>query len=217
MPAAPPRAGLLSRATNARLNAWIYALGPGRYYDPAYRRIAGSLDITRGAILDVGCGPGWVCIHAAAGHAELDCVGIDINPAMVALAQRNARGALNCTFKEMDAAAVQYPDATFDRVVVAAGMHHWEAPEAVLAELHRVLRPGGWLVLLDADAQGPVPADWIARRGPWPPTAWLRRNWSRYSLGEQALGQLRVTLERLPWAEVRQDTLGFYRRLVAVR
>lgn len=225
MAAAAPEPG--GSALKAAADAWVYALGPGRYYDPVYRRVAGSLDLQAGTLLDLGCGPGWVSIHAAAGHPELDCVGVDLNPTMVRIAQHNARGRLNCTFRVMDAAQIVYPDHTFDRVVALGTMHHWTRPEAVLAEVFRVLKPGGWACLLDADASAPIPPDWMPGRplaglgglrlGRWPPEAWLRRNWRRYALGEAGLERLREQLGRLPWASVREDTLGFYRRLVATR
>ncbi|MCP4803972.1 MAG: class I SAM-dependent methyltransferase [Proteobacteria bacterium] len=201
------------------MNSWsvrAYDLMPARYYQPAYRYIAGSLELTSGAILDVGCGPGWVAIHASVGNPELDCVGIDLSPDMVRLAERNRGNRLNCTFKVMDAAEIIYPDATFDRIVAVQTMHHWSDPDAILRELHRVLKPAGQLVLLDADADGDVPSGWIARRGPWPPDVFIKRMWEQHSLGADGLRAMTERVSALDWT-VKTDKLGFYRRLVATK
>ena len=200
------------------MNAWsvrAYDLLPARYYQPAYRFIAGSLDLTAGALLDVGCGPGWVAIHASVGNPELDCVGIDTSAEMIRLADRNRAGRLNCTFKVMDAAEIVYPDATFDRVVAVQTMHHWDQPDAILAELHRVLKPGGRGIFLDADADADVPAGWIARKGPWPPDAWVKRMWRRHSLGAEGFAEMVRRAGALDAVET--DRLGFYRRLTLTR
>jgi len=194
------------------LTARIYDALPARYYQPAYSRIAESLGLSEGALLDVGCGPGWVSIRASEGHPQLDCVGIDTNEEMVRFAQRNAAGRLNCTFKVMDAAAIVYPADTFDRIVGVQTMHHWKEPEAILAELQRVLKPGGWCDLLDADADSDQIDGWIDRTGPWPPDFWVRRMWRRYSLGEDAFAEMCRRARALDWT-VEVGTLGFYRRL----
>lgn len=194
------------------VTARLYDALPARYYQPAYRFIAGSLEITSGAVLDVGCGPGWVSIHTSANNAELDCVGIDTNPEMVGFAERNAGGRLNCTFKVMDAAEIVYPDATFDRVVGVQTMHHWTAPDAIVAELRRVLKPGGWCDLLDADADSKGIDGWIARTGGWPPDFWVRRMWRKYSLGQEGFDAMVARCRALDW-DVEVGSLGFYRRI----
>lgn len=200
-----------------RLRVQAYARGPGHLYDPAYRRLAGSLELSEGAMLDVGCGPGWICVHAAAGHPELDCVGIDRNPAMIALAERNRGRQLNCTFRVMDAAEIRYPEDTFDRVITAQSMHHWAQPGQILTEIMRVLKPGGLALLCDADPASEVPGSWVRRRGPWPPDVWIRAMWRRYSLGDEGFAELRRLAESLPGASVSVDRLGFYRRIVLAK
>ena len=56
------------------MRVWAYQKGPGRYYRPAYRNIATAIGIEEGAVLDVGCGPGWTSIFMAAGKPHLDAV-----------------------------------------------------------------------------------------------------------------------------------------------
>lgn len=191
------------------LTALTYDLGPNGYYQPAYARIAEHLDLHSGALLDVGCGPGGVCFAVAAGKPDVDCVGVDVNPAMIQRAQAAKRGRLSCTFHVMDAGALRYPVDTFDRIVGVQTMHHWRDPDAIIGELARVLKPGGWGVLLDADPSAPVSPDWVRRRGPWPPERWVRRNWARFSLGSQGLDEMtqRLTSRGL---HVERYALGFY-------
>ena len=198
--------------TRADVTALTYAWGPNAYYQPAYQRIAQHLDLSAGSLLDVGCGPGGVCFAVAQGKPDVDCVGVDVNPAMIARAERARAGRLSCTFHVMDAAALRYPEATFDRIVAVQTMHHWRDPDGIVAELARVLKPGGWGVLLDADPTAPVSPDWVRRRGPWPPERWVRRNWTRFSLGEPGLEQMCARL-RAHGLHVERHTLGFYQAL----
>lgn len=195
--------------SRADLTALTYALGPNAYYQPAYARIAQHLDLHQGALLDVGCGPGGVCFAVAQDKPEVDCVGVDINPAMIQRAQAAKGGRLGCTFHVMDASALRYPAATFDRIVAVQTMHHWRDPDGIIAELARVLKPTGWGVLLDADPSATVSPDWVRRRGPWPPDRWVRRNWSRFSLGAPGLDQMTERLQSRGLT-VERYGLGFY-------
>jgi ubiquinone/menaquinone biosynthesis C-methylase UbiE len=89
-------------------------------------------------VLDLCCGPGYSAAEAVARGAE--AIGVDIAPGMVAEA---ARRVPNARFELGDAEALHFPDATFDGVVCAFGMLHLGDPERALAEVFRVLVPGG--------------------------------------------------------------------------
>ncbi|HXQ96018.1 MAG TPA: class I SAM-dependent methyltransferase, partial [Candidatus Acidoferrales bacterium] len=79
----------------------------------------------------------------------------DLDPAMVARARANIDRVFRlgdparpgCT--EADVAALPFPPVSFDVVVSTFSMHHWADPAAGLAELHRVLRPGGRVLVWD--------------------------------------------------------------------
>ena len=89
-------------------------------------------------VLDIATGPGYVA--GAAANRGADAVGIDFAPNMVAEARKlNPKAA----FQEGDAEDLHFPDASFDAVVISFGMLHFSRPEAVLAEVLRVLQPGG--------------------------------------------------------------------------
>ncbi len=101
-------------------------------------------------VLDVGSGPGWLAMLLAR-QAEVDSVtGIDLSSDMVRSAREaaEARGS-DVQFLQADAAEMPFADAEFDIVVSMLSMHHWDDPLGVLREIHRVLAPGGKMLLVD--------------------------------------------------------------------
>jgi SAM-dependent methyltransferase len=95
-----------------------------------------------GRALDAACGTGR---HArqlvALGH---QVIGVDLTPAMLSRAARNVPGA---AFLEADLRAIPIADAQFDVVVSGLALAHIDELTAALAELARVLRPGGRVVV----------------------------------------------------------------------
>ncbi len=200
------------------LTAYAYNMGPAVYYQPAYRFIAADIDLKRGAWLDIGSGPGCLCIRAAAGNPELDVIGIDTSETMLSIAEANKQGRLNITFRKMDAATIVYPSGTFDVVTAIQSAHHWTDTPAILAEAYRVLVPGGRLFLYEADPDSDVPADWIHRRVGWPPDALVKRRWRQFGMDQARWDQLRGTVAASPFGDdVLDERHGFYRRLVCTR
>ena len=110
-------------STAQKMRVWAYQKGPGRYYRPAYRNIATAIGIEEGAVLDVGCGPGWTSIFMAAGKPHLDAVGIDTCETMLEYANANRGPSLNVTFRHMDAAEIIYPDGTFHVACAVQSAH----------------------------------------------------------------------------------------------
>jgi SAM-dependent methyltransferase len=92
----------------------------------------------RPRVLDLACGPGWLAALAAERGAEV--VGGDFSRAMVEEARRAHP---HIRFEEADARSLPFPDAAFDAAVMSFGIHHVEGPDRALAEVVRVLRPGG--------------------------------------------------------------------------
>ena len=103
-------------------------------------------------ILDVGCGPGFYCAELAEEvGTEGAILGLDASPQMLALAARRCEGHDNVTFAEADATALTVADAGFDGAVCVQVLEYMPDVAAVLAELHRALRPGGRVVIWDVD------------------------------------------------------------------
>ncbi len=100
-------------------------------------------------VLDIGCGAGIVtCAFAAvAGHVT----GLDLTPAMLERAQnrQNELSLTNMTWQCGDVNALPFPDNSFSIVVTRNTFHHLLSPESVLAEMVRVCRPGGRIVVVD--------------------------------------------------------------------
>ncbi len=98
-------------------------------------------------IVDVGCGTGISSrLFAARG---LHVVGIEPNREMRAraVAEASPPGVTAPTYRDGRAEATGLESACAD-AVLAAQAFHWFEPAATLAEFHRILRPGGWVVLL---------------------------------------------------------------------
>ncbi|WP_162915278.1 class I SAM-dependent methyltransferase [Desertibaculum subflavum] len=97
-------------------------------------------------ILDVATGTGWSARNAARTGAEV--TGIDISGDLLAAAQRlsaHIRPAID--FRQGDAEQLPFPDASFDGAISTFGVMFAANHERAAAELARVLRPGGRLVL----------------------------------------------------------------------
>jgi ubiquinone/menaquinone biosynthesis C-methylase UbiE len=100
--------------------------------------------------LDVACGPGSVVLAFAAHVARAK--GLDATEAMLEQARQEAarRSIGNVDWHQGDAYALPFADASFDIVSCRFAMHHLEQPVRAFAEMVRVCRPGGRVVLCDA-------------------------------------------------------------------
>jgi SAM-dependent methyltransferase len=143
-----------------------------RLYDAmSHRLLLGSLfdrvaaDVARVApdrarVLEIGCGPGRLSILLAREHG-LDVTGVDLDPAMIERARGNAERSgegdeRRPSFAVGDVASLAFSDDSFELVISTLSMHHWADPTAGLAEIGRVLRPGGRALVWDFRA-GRVP------------------------------------------------------------
>ena len=113
-----------------------------------YARVTGEVAAAypRGKLLEIGSGPGRLAVRLAREAPGMTLTGVDISDAMVERAARRAAGAglsERVRFKVGDVAAMPLPDGEFDGVVSTLSLHHWPGPTHGLAEIHRVLKPGG--------------------------------------------------------------------------
>lgn len=132
----------------------VYGRWAPRLAGGLYRRVAAetAADLAQGLVLDVGCGPGTVALALARRAPGLSVTGIDISADMIDLAREQAaQGDLGgrVRFEVADGAALPFPEASFDRIISTLSMHHWERKATVLAELARVVRPGGQIRIYD--------------------------------------------------------------------
>lgn len=111
-------------------------------------------------VLDVGCGTGTLAMLAAAQCPGARIVGLDADPAILALARRKAGAAgQDITFDEGLSTALPYANERFDRVLSSLFFHHLLPRDkaATAREMLRVLTPGGELHVADwGRAGGPA-------------------------------------------------------------
>ena len=201
-----------------RVSDWLYQRGPARYYQPAYRQIAQGIGMDRGRYLDVGCGPGWLCVHVADECEGVETVGIDHSRQMVEAANRNKGDRRRVQFHEMPATAMTFDDATFDVVSAIQTAHHWREPDAIFREVHRVLVAGGRCFLYEADRHATsVPEGWVQRTLGKPTDAAVLKGWRRFGMDDREWAALQGRARAVGFDEIELDRHGFYRRMVLTK
>jgi ubiquinone/menaquinone biosynthesis C-methylase UbiE len=137
----------------------LFFLGRRRATFDTLARVAGVQPGQR--VLDVGCGTGYFArlLASAVGTGGL-VVGVDASPEMIGYAEHQRGRPRNCQFEVGTAEALSFPPGHFDVVVSSLFMHHLprDLQATALAEMRRVLRPGG--ALLIAEAQVPRARFW---------------------------------------------------------
>jgi ubiquinone/menaquinone biosynthesis C-methylase UbiE len=104
-------------------------------------------DRVQGAVLEVAIGTGRNLPFYPAG---MTVTGLELSPAMLAIARKRAAElGLDVDLREGDAQALPFGDGSFDTVVCALSLCTIPDPTAAIAQMRRVLRPGGRLLLLD--------------------------------------------------------------------
>jgi ubiquinone/menaquinone biosynthesis C-methylase UbiE len=152
-------------ATHRHEHHYLPAMGRDRllpFYDPftwlagvprLHRRLAAEAGIEPGhRVLEVGTGTGNLALRALRLQPAAEVLGLDPDPLALARARRKSeRRGLPVQWVQGTAGELPYPDASIDRVLSALMYHHLDDAERrrMLAEVHRVLRPGGRLHLVD--------------------------------------------------------------------
>lgn len=101
-------------------------------------------------VADVGTGTGFVLQGLIDRAAEL--VGFDESAAMLAVAQRNLAGHTKITWRQAEGQHLPAADDYFDAVFANMYLHHAPQPAQAIAEMVRILKPGGKLVITDLDS-----------------------------------------------------------------
>lgn len=109
-----------------------------------------------GRLLDMGCGTGDIALAAMKERPDATVIAADFTPAMVAHA-RVRPGAEGAAFALADAMALPFPDKTFDAVVSGYLLRNVPHLPTALAEMVRVLKPGGRMAALDTAPVAPGP------------------------------------------------------------
>ncbi len=100
-------------------------------------------DWQKKTVLDVGCGGGLSCEFLAARGAQVS--GVDLSAQSIAAAQQHAgQSGYTIDYRQGRAEQLPHADAQFDAVVCVDVLEHVSDLRQTLAEIHRVLKPGGW-------------------------------------------------------------------------
>ncbi|WP_330233679.1 class I SAM-dependent methyltransferase [Nocardia sp. NBC_00508] len=107
-------------------------------------------------VVDIGCGPGDFARMLARRGGQV--TGVDPSPQMIDYATARSRDLTHCRFELGTAQSLPLPDASADLVTSTFAMHHIPAAHRsdAVAQMFRVLRPGGRLLLADTHPTGPV-------------------------------------------------------------
>lgn len=103
-------------------------------------------------VLDIGCGTGTMAVLIKRERPDVEIIGIDPDAKALARAGRKAaRAGVSIQFDQGFGDELPYPEASFDRVISSFMFHHLPAEEKVktLRAVHRVLKPGGRLHMVD--------------------------------------------------------------------
>ena len=114
-----------------------------------------------GKVLEVAVGTG---LNLPFYDAGLSVVGIDLSPDMLAIARRRALDAgRDVDLREGDAHELAFDDGSFDTVVCTFSLCNIPDTDRALGEMHRVLRPGGRLILVDHIRSSVRPILWLQK------------------------------------------------------
>ena len=150
-------------------------------------------------VLDLGCGPAFAAIAMARARPDARMIGLDLAPRILREAGRRLVAAgleRRVPLVLGDAACLPFPDRSFDAVTGHSFLYLVDRPKAVLAEMGRVLRPGGRLILMEPNDR-PVPLRDILRHSRPPGFLFSVTLWRPYSRrhGRFSAATLRTTLE----------------------
>ncbi len=138
----------------AGYDAW-YATPLGRLVDRLEKNAVLGLvgDRAEGAALDLSCGTGNYALALA--ERGFRVVGVDVSEPMLRVARvKSAQANLDISWLRADASALPFRAGAFDLATIVLGLEFTAEPGRVVGEVHRVLKPGGDLVVAILDRSG---------------------------------------------------------------
>jgi len=119
-----------------------------KYSAQLYDYVANNVDIKGKDVLEVGCGRGGGLSYINRYLSPKTVTGLDLNSKAIKFCRRNYSKEKN-TFLQGNAQQLKFEDNSFDVVINVESSHRYNQMNKFLAEVYRVLRPGGYLLLAD--------------------------------------------------------------------
>jgi len=194
-----------------------YDKGAKCYMMPEYKYFVWKIlrkGIRSGRVLDIGTGSGLLAIELCkVKGSHFDIIAIDISENMIRKAIENAKWAGvgdRIRFLVSTAAALPFPDDSFDFVISYASLHHWLEPVAVFNEVERVVKETGGLIIRDNKR--------LYRNPFWKCVIWFisrfmnkrhRENWPKAILASYTISEVNelISKSRLRDCRVSSDLL----------
>ena len=133
---------------------------PHRYFIQLYHRTAAQVDLSGKTVLEVSCGHGGGSSYLTRTLKPAYYTGLDLNPAGIEFCKKR-HPLPGLEFVHGDAQSLPFPDDSFDAVVNVEASHLYPDVPRFLAEVSRVLRPGGHFLYADFRRRSAV-GDWEA-------------------------------------------------------
>lgn len=181
-PPLPASATSRAPAASSELNdslfehfAWLYVFFRERLFRDDADRIVEALwpegrPEPRTNLIEVGCGPGFYSCGFATRFPSISVLGVDCSARQLDCARDKARGLhlRNCRFERDDVLSLSHPDDSFDALIAARLFTVLPHQERAVAEMYRILRPGGRCVIAEPRyafwASLPLLAMWFLAR-----------------------------------------------------
>lgn len=161
----------------------------------AVRQVIARMGIRPGdQILDLGCGNGWATRLLAKSSPGGRAFGVDVSPAMIEQAEELHSFTIRARYEVMPFERLEFEDARFERVFSMEALYYAVDLDAALAEVHRVLKPGGTIdVVIDYYEENPASAGWAD----WTGVPMHRLGEARWKARFEDAGFTDVTTERV--------------------
>jgi SAM-dependent methyltransferase len=140
------RAGYYGDSGFFNFGLWNGAASQAEASEALVWNLIGRIPAADGRVLDVACGVGISTRMVKERFPAGGVFAVNISELQIREARKQIAG---CTFLPMDAANLAFADGSFDAVICVEAAFHFDTREAFLREFHRVLRPGGVLVISD--------------------------------------------------------------------
>jgi ubiquinone/menaquinone biosynthesis C-methylase UbiE len=198
--------------------------GVARWYDrttrndmPEFKALAARIAAVvppSGKVLEIAPGPGFLSIELA--RRGLDVRAVDISKTFVELARRNAAAeGVPARFELGNASALPLENAGVDFAVCRAAFKNFSEPVKALAEMRRVLRPGGTALVIDLRRDAPISEikRYVDSMDVSPLNRWFMRFTFRNMLIKRAYGldEMRRMIAEAGWTDSRLESapMGF--------